>query len=383
MPEIDREILDRAMRWCAESGRPVREDVVRAVLEPLGWDELLAVKAILADPPPGRDLSPADLARPFPRRAPPSASAGRAPEARRDPGAARRRLAPPGRRPGPRIRRARDRVEPPRPRPRVAALPTSTCSTASPGAPSSTGWSGAWARTGSPSSRDLAAGWSAGGGAPTSADLDRLLEHHGLARGFAERERALLLHAFRKHGGVVIRVARELGIAPADLRGALDAARASAGRSRRSGRPAARVARTQGAPSPSGPACSTRRRTPSPTSASSPRFEADLRRAAPRAPPRPGRWAAEGPSAADLGRSLSLSRGAVDRLVARFGLQLRAAPPERPERRERRRTAGRPAGGPGGARRGRTPGAARRGSRSAAPRAVAPSALKTGASRLL
>ena len=118
MPEIDREILDRAMRWCAESGRPVHEDVVRHVLLPLGWDELLAVKAILADPPPWRDLSPADLLAlsrgVVPR---PGAPAKRAP--RRDGRAAGRSPRPSA---GPRIRRVRDRVEPSTPSP--ASVPS-------------------------------------------------------------------------------------------------------------------------------------------------------------------------------------------------------------------------------------------------------------------
>src|SRR5512147_2934677 len=100
MPEIDREIVDRALRWCAESGRPVREEVVRQVLGPLGWDELLAVKAVLADPPPGRDLSPADLVA-LSRGAPPAPPPVAAPKAKasRRPAARAPRVAP-----GPRIR---------------------------------------------------------------------------------------------------------------------------------------------------------------------------------------------------------------------------------------------------------------------------------------
>src|SRR5512139_141523 len=120
MPEIDREIVDRALRWCAESGRPVREEVVRQLLGPLGWDELLAVKAVLADPPPGKDMSPADLVA-LSRGAPPRAETPDAPAAR--PAAARKSRAARAARPvaGPRIRRARDRVETPAPVP--PALP--------------------------------------------------------------------------------------------------------------------------------------------------------------------------------------------------------------------------------------------------------------------
>ena len=328
MPEIDREILDRAMRWCAESGRPVHEDVVRHALGPLGWDALLAVKAILADPPPGRDLSPSDLLA-LSRGVPPPSTEVPAPRKPRKAGARTTRGPRPV--PGPRIRRVRDRVEPSTPTP--ATPPSIDLLYRESGRAI---LDRMVRRRGANRTAILAAlstGWSAGGAAPTSADLDRLLAHHGLARGFAERERALLLHAFRKHGGVLLRVARELGAAPADLRAAvtrLDLAGPveSVREARR------RVLDRKGT-------LADRARLVDEEEEALidlgllPRFEEDLRKRLPeqlRALSVGGRR----PSAADLGRSLSLSRGAVDRLATRFSLSLRAAPPERPERREGR-----------------------------------------------
>ena len=328
MPEIDREILDRAVRWCAESGRPTREERVRAVLEPLGWDELLAVKATLAAAPPARDLSPADLVALSRAAAPPSRPAPRASGAPRA-GASRRKAGgAPRPASAPRIRRVKDVVAvlspSPAPLPHLDGLYRE----------SGRGEIGRLIRRLGANRvailSDLASRWSNGGGSPPgSADLDRLLEHHGLARGFAERERALFLHAVGKHGGVVIRMARELGMAPEDVRGAVD---------RLELRPAIESIRDA------------RRRRLERKATLSERarlldeeadaladlgllagFEADLRRRLPdhlRALAVGGR----SPSAADLGRSLSLSRSAVDRVVAHFGLRLRASPPERPER---------------------------------------------------
>ncbi|HET9598708.1 MAG TPA: Fis family transcriptional regulator, partial [Anaeromyxobacteraceae bacterium] len=66
MAEIDDELVARALRWCAEAGRHAAAGEVRAALAPLSWDELLAARALLADPPPARPLGPhalADLAR--------------------------------------------------------------------------------------------------------------------------------------------------------------------------------------------------------------------------------------------------------------------------------------------------------------------------------
>jgi hypothetical protein len=328
MPEIDREILDRALRWCAESGRPVHEDVVRHALLPLGWDELLAVKAILADPPPGRDLSPADLLA-LSRGVVPRAGAPARRPPRQDGRAGAR---PPRPAPGPRIRRARDRVEPTTPSP--ASVPSIDLLYRESGRAVIDRMVRQRGANRTAILASLSAGWSAGGGAPTSADLDRLLAHHGLARGFAERERALLLHAFRKHGGVALRVARELGAAPGDLRSAV-ARLELAGPVEAIREARRRILDRKGT-------LAERARLIDEEEESLadlgllPRFEEDLRKRLPeqlRALSGGGRR----PTAADLGRSLSLSRAAVDRLALRFSLPLRPAPPERPDRREGRR----------------------------------------------
>ncbi len=337
MPEIDREIVDRAMRWCAESGRPVHEDVVRHALGSLGWDALLAVKAILADPPPGRDLSPDDLVA-LSRGAPPPAAGAPSP-ARPRKGAGRTVRAARGPAPGPRIRRARDRVEPFVPSP--ASPPSIDVLYQESGRAVLDRLIRQRGGNRPAILAALAEGWSAGGGAPTSADLDRLLAHHGLARGFAERERALLLHAFRKHGGVYLRVARELGSAPPELRAAVGrlelAGPVEAVREARR-----RVLDRKGTLADRARLVDEEEETLIDLGLL-PRFEEDLRKRLPeqlRALSVGGRR----PSAADLGRSLSLSRGAVDRLATRFALPLRAAPPERPERREGRGAPRRPAG---------------------------------------
>ena len=364
MPEIDREFLHRAVRWCAESGRPAREEDVRVVLEPLGWDELLAVKATLADPPPARDLSPLDLVTlsrgvplpALPARAPalpPDAARTRAP---RKKGA--RALRPAA---GPRIRRARDQVA--SPAAGAAALPV---------------LDGLFRESGRAEIgrlvrrlganrvailADLASRWASGDGTPPSpADLDRLLEHHGLARGFAERERALHLHAVRKHGGVMVRMARELGAAPEDVREVIDRL------GLRSATDSVRELRRRALDRKATLSERTRLLDEEADALADlgllARYEEDLRRRLPehlRALTVGGRT----PSAADLGRSLSLSRSAVDRLVLRFGLRLRPAPAGRSDRAERPgRTSGtRRPGARGAAPPGRPPGSRPPGSR--------------------
>ncbi len=328
MPQLEREIVDRALRWCAESGRPVREDLVRRTLEPLGWDELLAVKAVLADPPPGSDLSPADLLA-LARGTVVPAAATKLPRAsRRAPARESRTARGPS---GPRIRRVRDRVEAVPSSP--AALPPIELLFQEAGRSTL----GRMVRRRGANRAgllgELAAGWAAGSAPPSDADLDRLLAHHGMARGFAERERALLLHAFRKFGGVTPRVARALGAQVADLRAAI--ARLELGAAIE----AIRDARRKGLDRKGTLAERARLLDEEEETLADlgllPGFEADLRRRLPehlRALAGGGRP----PSAADLGRSLSLSRSAVDRLVARFTLPLRPAPPERPGRREGR-----------------------------------------------
>ncbi len=337
-PEIDREFLHRAVRWCAESGRPAREEDVRTVLEPLGWDELLAVKATLADPPPARNLSPADLVALS--RSGPQPSLGREGPGGARPRERRGRRGParPGRQPdresgGPGTRS-------PSPAPGMAALPLLDGLFRESGRAE---LGRLVRRTGANRIAllaDLATRWASGAGAPpTSDDLDRLLEHHGLTRGFAERERALYLHAVRKHGGVMIRMARELGATPEDIRGAIDrlglrAATDSVRELRR------RVLDRKATLSERARLLDEEADALADLGLLA-RYEDDLRRRLPehlRALSVGGR----SPSAADLGRSLSLSRSAVDRLVLRFGLRLRPSPAGRGERSERPEQSGRP-----------------------------------------
>jgi hypothetical protein len=331
MPEIDRELLDRAVRWCAESGRPAREEDVQAALQPLGWDELLAVKATLADPPPGRDLRPADLVA-LSRGAGHSSSAPARPAAapplppRRAKGSRAPRQAS-----APRIRRARDQVH--APPPGAAALPHLDGLYRESGRAEIGRLVRRLGANRAAILSALSSRWASGEGAPPSgSDLERLLEHHGLARGFAERERALLLHAVRKHGGVLIRMARELGSTPEEVRGTID---------RLGIRPAVESIRDVRRRALERKATLSERARLLDEEADVladlgilARCEEDLRRRLPdhlRALAVGGRT----PSAADLGRSLSLSRGAVDRLALHFGLRLRAAPAGRPDRPER------------------------------------------------
>jgi len=215
MPELDPETLARALRWCAEGGGPASEGAVRAALEPLSWDELLAVKAALADPPPRRGLGPAELVAiakgPLPARE------ARLP-ARRAPG---RRATAQRRAVNPRIRRARDRevhalaAPPPLPfvqelyREEGRAVLERLVRRLGPSRPAL--------------AAALSAGWRRSDGRPAEgADLEPLLAHHGLSRSFAERERAALLHTLRKFGGVRTQAAREAGLPLDELDSAVD-----------------------------------------------------------------------------------------------------------------------------------------------------------------
>jgi hypothetical protein len=325
MPDIDPEIVERAVRWCAESGRPAREEDVRAALSPLGWDELLAVKAVLADPPPARDLGPPDLVR-LSRGSPPphgAASVPDAPEATPSPRGPARGRSRPSRAPaGPRIRRARDRAEElpaaPSRLPLVDELFRESGRAELDRRIRRLGASRAAILS------DLARGWGRpDGSAPDAADLERLLDHHGLSRGFAERERALVLHVVRKHAGVLCRAAAALGIDAEGLRAAVrrlgverqaEAIRAERRRSLERKGTLSERARLLDEEEEALADLGMRDA-----------WVEDLKRRLPvhlRALSAGGRP----PSAIDLGRSLALSRGAVDRLAERFALRLRSAP---------------------------------------------------------
>src|SRR5512133_1938037 len=62
MVELDSELIEMAIRWCADAGRQATPAQALAALSSLSWDELLAVRALLADPPPARPLGPFALA---------------------------------------------------------------------------------------------------------------------------------------------------------------------------------------------------------------------------------------------------------------------------------------------------------------------------------
>jgi hypothetical protein len=234
MPLLDDDLLSRAAWWCAASGDPTPERVLRAALEPLSWDELLLVKAVLADPPPPGARGPTGLlglarvgpmpsgaaapAIPAPAPPPPKSGAVSSAVPVPRPRAARARSARPAAT-GPRIRRIRDRA------PGTAHVPASLPLLDDLFREEGRGVLERTLRRRGASrpllAGALAEGWRRGdGSAPGPEDVDRLLAHHGLARAFQERERALLLHTLRRHAGVRPLVATALGY---DLAG-LDAA---------------------------------------------------------------------------------------------------------------------------------------------------------------
>ncbi|HEY6098486.1 MAG TPA: Fis family transcriptional regulator, partial [Anaeromyxobacter sp.] len=242
MADVDPELAERVARWCAEAGRQTAPAEIRRAMAPLGWDDLLAVRALLVDPPPARPLGPFALVD-IARGVPPDLAAEREREgryrgkeaaARSEEEAADREArfggatpAPPPRPSAGRrrkgtaivIRRARDRApaqpaavaEPPRVgdlrRPEGRAVLERLIR-----------------RHGARRAalaRALAAGWRRDDGAPPGEeDVASLLEHHGLARAFARRERDELLHALRAAGGFRPAAAERLALDA----GGLDAA---------------------------------------------------------------------------------------------------------------------------------------------------------------
>lgn len=229
MADLDLETVERVARWCAEAGRQASPAEIRAALGPLGWDELLAARALLADPPPARPLGPfalADLARGAPADvAAEREREGRYPKAHPPDPAGPPAAAPPvSRRRG----KARLQVIVRKPAPAPAAPPPppplplldELLLPAGRGAlerlirahggrrPALLGSLGASHRR-------------ADGLPVDDGDLDRLLEHHGLARAFARRQRDEVLHAVRAAGGVLARAAASLGYDPAGLAAAV------------------------------------------------------------------------------------------------------------------------------------------------------------------
>jgi hypothetical protein len=341
MAEIGSEVLERVLRWCAEAGRPAAAAEVRAALAPLGWDELLAVQALLADPPPARPLGPhalADLARGTPAdvaaereregrygRADPAAGAEEsalpAPE-KAARGAARPRAR--GRAPTAFvIHRARDRAGPvdggeADPRRPIAELLR----------PEGRSVLERLARRSGVARARLAAAlgerYRTPEGPVSAEHVEALLREHGLARAFERRERDETLHAVRAAGGLLGGAAARVGLD----RAGLDAAVARLGiaaeierirEERRAdlrgratlGERARMLAREEDRLAELGLAAE---------------FEADLRA---RLPEHLRALAASGePPVAGLARTLSLPRDAVEALAARCQLDLsRPAPP--------------------------------------------------------
>lgn len=241
MVDVDAELAERVARWCAEAGRQAGLALIRRALAPLGWDDLMALRALLADPPPARPIGPFALAD-IARGTPPDLAAerersGRYPTgeepAPEEPARGAREVAPaappPGR--GRRrrgadvvIRRARDRA-PAAPAP-ILELPR----VADLRRPEGRGVLERLIRSHGARraalARALAAGWRRDdGAAPGKDDLAELLEHHGLARSFARRERDEILHVLRAAGGLRAVAAERLAL---DVEG-LDAALAAAG----------------------------------------------------------------------------------------------------------------------------------------------------------
>lgn len=232
MAEIDDELVARAIRWCAEAGRHASAGEVRAALGSLSWDQLLAARALLADPPPARPLGPAALAD-VARGAPADAAAEReregryrreelaGPEPSPAPPARATRRSRPAARTQPVIRRARDRAAD------VPAAPPAHRLLDELYAPEGRGTLEALLRRRGPIVplllEELASGWRRGDGLPPEeAELRALMSHHGLHRAFARHEREALLHAVRTARGVKRRAAAGLGISLAALEALLE-----------------------------------------------------------------------------------------------------------------------------------------------------------------
>jgi hypothetical protein len=233
MPEIEDELVARAIAWCSEAGRFVAEGEVRAALAKLGWDELLATRALLADPPTARPLGPLALVD-IARGATPEMAAQREREGRyalpcppaREASGTLGQARPQGKRGsgGPFIRRVRDRVEPgPASEPASLPLPPLGELFASEGRAT---LERLVREKGARRGRIIAAlsvGWRRPDGSPPGEeDLAQLLDVHGLTRGFERRERDELLHALRAAAGLRTRAATALGLSAAAFEASLE-----------------------------------------------------------------------------------------------------------------------------------------------------------------
>jgi len=229
MAEIDPELIERALRWCAEAGRQTTAATVTSALAPLSWDELLAARALLADPPPLRPLGPfalADIARGAPADVAAERERGGRYVAESIPGPTETPVrAPSGRRKKARasyvVRRSGARTAAGAPPPR--ALPLLDELLLEEGRAV---MERLLRRHGGRRARLVAAladGWRRADGRPLDGDdLDRTLARHGMSRAFGNRERDEILHALRAAGGVRARAAVSLGLDLPSLDEALD-----------------------------------------------------------------------------------------------------------------------------------------------------------------
>ena len=238
MADLDGETIERAVRWCAEAGRQTTAREVRAALEPLGWDQLLAVRALLADPPPTRPLGPlalADLSRgvepevaaqrererpdQVPALVSPGADAATPPAGPRA-GATPRKATRPSRRAQVVVRKAATAAPPEPPAP--ARLPLFEELLLPAGRAE---LERLIRRHGGRRPRLVAAIAAthrrADGAAVGDAELDAALEHHGLERAFERRERDELLHSVRAAGAVLGQAAAALGHEASSLAAAI------------------------------------------------------------------------------------------------------------------------------------------------------------------
>jgi len=236
MADVDAELAERVARWCAEAGRRSAAAEIRRALAPLGWDDLLSVRALLADPPPARPLGPFALVD-IARGVAPELAAEREREGRyrieEEPAQAATDTAPSPAPPPPRrraaarkrgksvvIRRVRDRAPA-----QAAVLPELPLVEELRRPEGRTVLERLLRRHGARRAtiaRALAAGWRRGDGAPPcEEDLSALLDHHGLAHAFERRERDEALHALRAARGFRPAAAERLALDVAGLDAAL------------------------------------------------------------------------------------------------------------------------------------------------------------------
>jgi hypothetical protein len=234
MGDLDDDTVVRVARWCAEAGRHAGAAEIRAALGGLGRDEILALRAVVADPPPARPLgpfaladivrgAPADIAaereragryRPEPRDAAPDGGSDAGPRTRASPrgkGRARASVL---------VRRAADRS----PEPARAPAPAARPRLADLFLPEGRSVLERLLRRLGGRRAAIAAELEATRDAPGGVgdrELDALLEHHGLATLFAHRERDEILHALRAEAGSLERAGARVGLDPAAFEVAL------------------------------------------------------------------------------------------------------------------------------------------------------------------